>query len=244
MPWTRAYRPCDPSDSTPRLSCKVMTWTWSYRPVWVQQPDQPAGAGLELGELHDDGVGTGLRSQITPGDHDDMAPVGRDQRAHDGTGGDHAARDDHCPRHQVVAWRGGVEQPDSPRRGHEARLGGAQPGERDYPAAVRPGGRPGNIYAVGRRGPGPGGPGGQVEDLNGAHRPRRGVAHQRDREQLAVGRQRDALRGLVAHQSGCHLSQVAGFTCIGNSEPEQAEVQAVFGWFLASLDSDDEAAVI
>ena len=61
----------------------------------AEQPDQPAGAGLELGELHDDGVGLGVRSQITPGDHDDIAPVGRDPRAHDGTGGDHAARDDH-----------------------------------------------------------------------------------------------------------------------------------------------------
>jgi hypothetical protein len=38
----------------------------------AEQPDQPAGAGLKLGKLHDDGVGTGPRSQITPGDHDDI----------------------------------------------------------------------------------------------------------------------------------------------------------------------------
>ena len=105
-------------------------------------------------------------------------------------------------------------------------------------------GGPGIYTLLGRRGPGPDGPGGQVEDLNGADGVRRGVVLQRDREQLAIGRQRDALRGLVAHRSGCQLGQVAGLTGSGDSEPEQAEIQAGFGWFLASLDSDNEAAVI
>ena len=49
---------------------------------------------------------------------------------------------------------------------------------------------------------------------------------QRDREQLAIGRQRDALRGLVAHRSGCQLGQVAGLTGSGDSKPEQAKVRS------------------
>jgi len=193
------------------------------------------------------GVGTGLRkSDHGQGDHRwTSRPVGRDQ-ARSRWNRRHPCRSGRSlfPATRLSAWarRLSSSRIPPPARDMRPELGGAQqPGERDYPAAVRPGGRPGGIYtlwagAVQVRVA----PVARVEDLNGA--PRRPAGRSRISEtasSLAVGRQRDgppwsSLRigsGVPAQSGGRALpaSEI--------SEPEQAEVQADFGWCLASLDS-------